>query len=98
MALEQQRLKLRLAQEQELIRFRNYKPMLNLTVDIVETYRKCHNQFYYESARRPRRVFTNPSEGVKNDGFDNENSDYILYANDIIGDRDGHQFLILEML
>ncbi|KAJ1668313.1 dual specificity protein kinase yak1 [Coemansia sp. RSA 1646] len=98
MAMEQQRLKLRMAQEQELIRFRNYKPILNLTVDIVETYRKCHPKFYYESARRPRRVLTHPSEGVKNDGFDNENSDYILYVNDIIGDKDGHQFLILEML
>ncbi|KAJ2499998.1 dual specificity protein kinase yak1, partial [Coemansia sp. RSA 2049] len=98
MALEQQRLKLKLAQEQELIRFRNYKPLLNLTVDIVETYRKCHANFYYESARRPRRVLTHPSEGVKNDGFDNENSDYILYVNDIIGDKDGHQYLIIDML
>ncbi|KAJ1642535.1 dual specificity protein kinase yak1, partial [Coemansia asiatica] len=98
LALEQQRLKLKLAQEQEVARFRNYRPLLSLTVDIVDTYRKCHSEFYYESARRPRRVLTHPSEGVKNDGFDNQNSDYILYVNDIIGDKDGHQYLILEML
>ncbi|KAJ1931838.1 dual specificity protein kinase yak1, partial [Linderina pennispora] len=54
--------------------------------------------FRYESARRPRRVLTKPSEGVKNDGFDNENSDYILYVNDVIGDQEGKQYLIIEML
>ncbi|KAJ2653620.1 dual specificity protein kinase yak1 [Coemansia sp. RSA 1250] len=96
LALEQQQIKM--AQEQELLRFRNYRPLLNMTVDIVDTYRKCHSEFYYESARRPRRVLTHPSDGVKNDGFDNENSDYILYVNDVIGEREGHQYLILEML
>ncbi|KAJ2706209.1 dual specificity protein kinase yak1, partial [Coemansia spiralis] len=95
---QQQQAKLALAQEQEVARFRNYRPLMNLTVDIVETYRRCRPEFYYESTRRPRRVLTHPSEGVKNDGFDNENSDYILYVNDVIGDREGHQFLIMEML
>ncbi|KAJ2432963.1 dual specificity protein kinase yak1 [Coemansia sp. RSA 2522] len=97
LALEQQQ-QLKIAQEQELLRFRNYRPLLNLTVDIVETYRKCHPEFYYESARRPRRVLTHPSDGVKNDGFDNANSDYILYVSDVIGEKEGHQYLILEML
>ncbi|KAJ2007865.1 dual specificity protein kinase yak1 [Coemansia thaxteri] len=97
-ALEQQRQKSKLAQEQELARFRNYCPLLSLTVDIAESYRKCHPEFSYDSARRPRRVLTQPSEGVKNDGFDNENSDYILYVNDVIGEKEGQQFLILEML
>ncbi|KAJ2376562.1 dual specificity protein kinase yak1, partial [Coemansia sp. RSA 2611] len=95
---QQQQLQIKLAQEQELLRFRNYRPLLSLTVDIVETYRKCHPEFYYESARRPRRVLTHPSDGVKNDGFDNQNSDYILYVNDVIGEKEGHQYLIMEML
>ncbi|KAJ2791642.1 dual specificity protein kinase yak1 [Coemansia linderi] len=97
-ALEQQRQKSKLAQEQELARFSEYRPLLNLTVYIAETYRKCHVDFSYDSARRPRRVLTEPSDGVENDGFDNENSDYILYVNDVIGEGDGHQYLILEML
>ncbi|KAJ2744521.1 dual specificity protein kinase yak1, partial [Coemansia sp. BCRC 34301] len=97
-ALEQQRQKAKLAQEQELARFSEFRPLLNLTVYIAETYRKCHVDFSYDSARRPRRVLTDPSEGVENDGFDNKNSDYILYVNDVIGEKDGHQFLILEML
>ncbi|KAJ2161648.1 dual specificity protein kinase yak1 [Coemansia sp. RSA 552] len=94
----QEQARVKAAQEQEQLRFRNYRPLMNLTVDIVETYRRCHPEFMYESARRPRRVLTHPSEGVKNDGFDNENSDYILYVNDVIGEKEGHRYLILEML
>jgi dual specificity protein kinase YAK1 len=36
---------------------------------------------------------TKPSKGVKNDGYDNEESDYILYVNDILGSEDsGHKY------
>ena len=31
---------------------------------------------------------TKPSKGVKNDGYDNEDSDYILYVNDILGSEE----------
>lgn len=35
---------------------------------------------------------TKPSKGVKNDGYDNEDSDYILYVNDILGSEEaGHK-------
>jgi dual specificity protein kinase YAK1 len=31
---------------------------------------------------------------VKNDGFDNEDSDYILYVNDILGSEEtGHKYV-----
>jgi dual specificity protein kinase YAK1 len=37
-------------------------------------------------------VLTKPSKGVKNDGYDNEDSDYILYVNDILGSEEaGHK-------
>ena len=37
-------------------------------------------------------MLTKPSKGVKNDGYDNEDSDYILYVNDILGNEDnGHK-------
>ena len=37
---------------------------------------------------------TKPSKGVKNDGYDNEESDYILYVNDILGSEDsGHKYV-----
>ena len=44
---------------------------------------------------------TKPSKGVKNDGYDNEDSDYILYVNDILGSEEaGHKnrYLILDVL
>jgi dual specificity protein kinase YAK1 len=59
-----------------------------LTTYLPSTYRICNPQFKYESSRNPRRVLTKPSKGVKNDGYDNEDSDYILYVNDILGSEE----------
>lgn len=37
-------------------------------------------------------MLTKPSKGTKNDGYDNEDSDYILYVNDILGSEEaGHK-------
>ena len=46
-------------------------------------------------------MLTKPSKGLKNDGYDNEDSDYILYVNDILGSEEaGHKnrYLILDVL
>jgi dual specificity protein kinase YAK1 len=56
------------------------------------TYRLCNEEFTYESSRNPRRCLTKPGKGVKNDGFDNEDSDYILYVNDVLGMDQGHKY------
>lgn len=76
-------------------------PLQALTVHLPATYRICNPNFKYESSRNPRRVLTKPSKGVKNDGYDNEESDYILYVNDILGSEEaGHKnrYLILDVL
>ncbi|KAL2159595.1 hypothetical protein VTH06DRAFT_2164 [Thermothelomyces fergusii] len=76
-------------------------PVQALTVQLPATYRICNPGFKYESSRNPRRVLTKPSKGVKNDGYDNEESDYILYVNDILGSEEaGHKnrYLILDVL
>ncbi|KAF2244118.1 kinase-like protein [Trematosphaeria pertusa] len=76
-------------------------PLQALTTHLPATYRICNPNFKYESSRNPRRVLTKPSKGVKNDGYDNEDSDYILYVNDILGSEDaGHKnrYLILDVL
>ena len=76
-------------------------PLQALTTHLPSTYRICNPGFKYESSRNPRRVLTKPSKGVKNDGFDNDDSDYILYVNDILGsDETGHKnrYLILDVL
>ncbi len=69
------------------------QPLQALTTHLPATYRICNPAFKYESSRNPRRVLTKPSKGVKNDGFDNEDSDYILYVNDILGNEEnGHKY------
>ncbi|KAI0128806.1 kinase-like domain-containing protein [Xylariales sp. AK1849] len=76
-------------------------PLQALTVHLPATYRICNPSFKYESSRNPRRVLTKPSKGLKNDGYDNEDSDYILYVNDILGSEEaGHKnrYLILDVL
>ncbi|CAP69140.1 uncharacterized protein PODANS_7_10980 [Podospora anserina S mat+] len=76
-------------------------PLQALTAHLPATYQICNPSFKYSSARNPRRVLTKPSKGVKNDGFDNEDSDYILYVNDILGSEEaGHKnrYLILDVL
>ncbi|MCJ1345084.1 dual specificity protein kinase yak1 [Peltigera leucophlebia] len=76
-------------------------PLQALTTHLPSTYRICNPAFKYESSRNPRRVLTKPSKGIKNDGYDNEDSDYILYVNDILGNEDnGHKnrYLILDVL
>ncbi|CAG9944561.1 unnamed protein product [Clonostachys rosea f. rosea IK726] len=76
-------------------------PLQALTSHLPATYRICNPDFKYETSRNPRRVLTKPSKGVKNDGYDNEDSDYILYVNDILGSEEaGHKnrYLILDVL
>ncbi|KAJ5622196.1 hypothetical protein N7528_005428 [Penicillium herquei] len=77
------------------------QPLHALTSHLPATYRICNPNFNYESSRNPRRVLTKPSKGTKNDGYDNEDSDYILYVNDILGSEEaGHKnrYLILDVL
>lgn len=76
-------------------------PLQALTTHLPATYRICNPTFQYESSRNPRRVLTKPSKGVKNDGYDNEESDYILYVNDILGSEETNhknRYLILDVL
>lgn len=76
-------------------------PLQALTTHLPSTYRICNPNFQYESSRNPRRVLTKPSKGLKNDGYDNEDSDYILYVNDILGSEETNhknRYLILDVL
>lgn len=73
-------------------------PLRQLTTNILDTYRICNPQFRYESAHNPRRVLTKPSKPAHNDGYDNDDYDYILYVNDWLGTEEGHKYLILDIL
>jgi dual specificity protein kinase YAK1 len=72
--------------------------MKQLTTNLVETYRLCNPQFRYESSHNPRRVLTKPSKPVHNEGFDNEDYDYILYVNDVLGSEEKDRYALLIYL
>ena len=69
------------------------QPLRLLTTNILDTYHICNPQFRYESTHNPRRVLTKPSKPAHNDGYDNEDYDYILYVNDWLGSDDGHKYV-----
>ncbi len=62
-----------------------------LTINIVQTYKKCKNDFNYEEEMKPRRELTIPSEGiyykelgVYNEGRDNSENNLIVCVQDEI--------------
>lgn len=73
-------------------------PLSLLTTNLVQTYARCNPSFHYESTHNPRRVLTKPSKPAHNEGYDNEDYDYILYVNDWLGVEEGHKYLILDIL
>ncbi|KAK4054196.1 dual specificity protein kinase yak1 [Microbotryomycetes sp. JL201] len=73
-------------------------PLKALTVHLPQTYHLVNPAFKYESSLNPRRVLTKPSKPALNDGYDNEDSDYILFVNDVLGPEDKDRYLILDVL
>ncbi|WVW86074.1 hypothetical protein I302_108113 [Kwoniella bestiolae CBS 10118] len=74
-------------------------PLKCLTTALPQTYNLCNPTFRYETSDNPRRVLTKPSKPVHNDGADNEDWDYILYVNDVLGgEHGGDRYLILDVL
>ncbi|EPQ29288.1 uncharacterized protein PFL1_03043 [Pseudozyma flocculosa PF-1] len=73
-------------------------PLKALTAYLHHTYHLVNPAFFYELSFNPRRVLTKPSKPMQNDGYDNEDNDYILYVNDWLGTEEGHKYLILDTL
>ncbi|KNE70323.1 CMGC/DYRK/YAK protein kinase [Allomyces macrogynus ATCC 38327] len=69
-----------------------------LTMLIVDTYRDSNPAFHYTPRANPRRVLTKPSKPMRNDGYDNEDNDYILYVNDTLGDDADRRYVIIDLL
>lgn len=72
-------------------------PLKALTTQLSQTYHLVNPNFRYEFSLNPRRVLTKPSKPCGNNGYDNEDSDYILYVNDVLG-SEGNKYLILDVL
>ncbi|ORX47222.1 kinase-like protein [Hesseltinella vesiculosa] len=69
-----------------------------MTLHILSTFENLNPEYRYNAASRPQRVLTKPSKEAKNDGFDNEDCDYILKVNDILGEEKGHQYRVIDLL
>ncbi|KAJ3065285.1 dual specificity protein kinase yak1 [Podochytrium sp. JEL0797] len=70
----------------------------HLTVRLPQTFAACNPAFAYTLASNPKRVLTKPSKPVLNEGWDNQDNDYILYVNDVLGNKDDQQYHILDLL
>ncbi|CAB4255129.1 similar to Saccharomyces cerevisiae YJL141C YAK1 Serine-threonine protein kinase [Maudiozyma barnettii] len=73
-------------------------PLIGLTKNLITTYQLCSSEFVYQTSKNPKRVLTKPSEGKYNNGYDNINSDYILYVNDVLGVEQNRKYLVLDIL
>ena len=78
--------------------FERKKPLKLCTIYAVDTFLSCNPNFAYRSKFNPRRVLTKPSKGVRNDGYDNEDGDYILYVSDTLGTEERHRYRVIDML
>ncbi|XP_020524161.1 serine/threonine-protein kinase minibrain isoform X3 [Amborella trichopoda] len=73
--------------------------VVRLTKDLVETYQLCNPTFKYCVSFNLKRYLTNPSTGVLNDGFDNANSDLILFVNLVlINSESRSRYIVKEIL
>ncbi|CAO3586316.1 unnamed protein product [Absidia cylindrospora] len=70
------------------------RPLQKLTTDLCQTYGRCNALFRYDPGRNPRRVLTKPGTPYRNSGYDNRNSDFILYVNGGLGEN----YIVLELL
>ncbi|TIC29574.1 kinase-like protein [Wallemia mellicola] len=75
-------------------------PTTSLTLELSQLYNKCNNLYSYKPSNNPRRVLTKPSKPVHNQGYDNQDNDYILYVNDWLGGGSSgtNNYLIIDIL
>lgn len=74
-------------------------PVNALSVYLTESYSICQpRKFQYSKSTNPKRVLTKQLEPKFNNGYDNEDSDYILYVNDVLGSEEGKKYMVLDLL
>ncbi|KAI9027248.1 kinase-like domain-containing protein [Phycomyces nitens] len=69
-----------------------------LTVYLCTTYRRRDPSYYYDRSNNPRRALTRPARPKQENINVNENNDFILYINDIIGNDQDGKYVVLELL
>ena len=69
-----------------------------LTLAIATTYNECDSKFMYQMHSTPKRILTKLAEGVRNDGYDNAEGDYICRVGDVIYSPESVGFEIVDQL
>ncbi|KAI8889510.1 kinase-like protein [Backusella circina FSU 941] len=67
-----------------------------VTLNIKDTFLK-RPDFNYNADNIPKRILTKPGKPIPNE-FDNENFDYILKVNEILGHDPHHQYKVIDLL
>ena len=63
----------------------SHRPTIALSLRLIDTYKEI-NRIYYE-ARNKRATEETPRNGAFNDGYDDENYDYIVRENELFANR-----------
>ncbi|XP_020094788.1 homeodomain-interacting protein kinase 2-like isoform X2 [Ananas comosus] len=70
-----------------------------LTKGILETFQMCNPNFKHLEVLNPKHFFTNPSDGIQNNGHDNANSDLILYTDCVLVNLESkRRYVVKDML
>ena len=64
------------------------RPILKLTISLIDTYKQI-NKIYYEARARQREAEADGGSrgGMYNNGYDDQNYDYILHADEVFAGR-----------
>ncbi|KAK4514116.1 uncharacterized protein ATC70_006124 [Mucor velutinosus] len=72
--------------------------LLSMTVNLKDTYSAKNPKFAYDQDKIPKRILTKPSKPFRNEMNDNENYDYILKVNEILGHDPNYQYRVIDLL
>lgn len=63
------------------------RPIFKLSVKLIDTYKYINKVYYEAKAKKLKEQSDTTRKGVHNDGYDDQNYDYILLGDEIINDR-----------
>ncbi|KAI9366533.1 kinase-like domain-containing protein [Pilaira anomala] len=79
-------------------KIKNKNGLLSMTVNLKDTFSAKNPNFSYDKEKVPKRVLTKPSKPFRNEDHDNENFDYILKVNEILGHDPNYQYRVIDLL
>ncbi|KAI7892183.1 kinase-like domain-containing protein [Mucor mucedo] len=79
-------------------RHKSKSRLLSMTVNLKETFNTNNPKFNYDQEKIPKRILTKPSKPFRNEGNDNENFDYILKVNEVLGHDPNFKYRVIDIL